>query len=663
MSSQPPHVPQRRPAAPVAGQGRSAQPPIFGQSGTAGQPPAGAQARPPQQPHPASHAQPHPGTPPAASPTDAAAAQRRNRAAGYVTSCAGNRAIVSTTAGNQNRESADYWTVGQLISIQVSPNRIVGMLQKIEADNPRWSLNEANPITLHVELMGEVRVNPDGPNSFSTGISKFPHMGAVAHRIRQDDLVTIFKPTDRSAVKIGYLSQNPDIPAMVSVEQLVTRHFAVVGTTGTGKSTSVALILSKIVAAKPDQRILVIDPHNEFVSAFGEKAHSIEVGSLDLPFWLLTFEEMVEVVFRGREPVHEELDALRDVIPQAKAIYEQGGRRERGMKRRVPSRIGLDTPIPYRMADLISLLDEQIGALDNAHLRPHLKNLHNRLQALMTDPRFEFLFNSRQVTDSIMTALGDIYRVPMRGKPITVFQLSGIPSEVVDAVVSVLCRLAFDLALASESRIKTLVVCEEAHRYIPADTTAGFAPTRTAIAKIAKEGRKYGVSLAIITQRPNELDPTILSQCNSIFALRLGNEEDQEVMRKAISNASASTINMLSSLADRECIAFGRAVSTAMRLKFVNVPQKAQPRSQHAGDEDGIGQSLSGADLAEAVEALRGNKDRAGEADEGIDAYESPAAPVREPVAAPAPQPRPAPQPAEDDAMAQLRIRLRNRRG
>ncbi|MEO1787969.1 MAG: DUF87 domain-containing protein, partial [Pseudomonadota bacterium] len=503
--------------------------------------------------------------------------QRRNRAAGYVTTCEGNRATISTTAGLQNRESADYWSVGQLISIQVPPNRIVGMVQKIATNTPGWSLNEANAVTLHVELMGEVRVAEGKQNSFSTGITKFPFMGAVAHRIRNEDLVTIFRPMDQSAVKLGHLSQSPEIPAMVSVNQLVSRHFAVVGTTGTGKSTTVSLILSKIVSAKPDQRILVIDPHNEFVNAFGDKAHSIEVGSLDLPFWLLTFEEFTEVVFRGREPIAEELDALRELIPQAKAFFQQSGRRDRGMTRKGASRIGLDAPLPYRMADLISLLDEQIGSLDNAHLRPHYRNLLTRLQALMTDPRFEFLFNSRQISDSIMTALGDIYRVPMRGQPITVFQLSGIPSEVVNAVVSVLCRLAFDLALASDSRIKTLVVCEEAHRYIPADTSTGFAPTRAAIARIAKEGRKYGVSLAIITQRPNELDPTILSQCNSIFALRLGNEDDQEVMRKAISNASASAIGMLSSLADRECIAFGRAVSTAMRLKVLTVAQTAMP--------------------------------------------------------------------------------------
>ena len=596
--------------------------------------------------------------------------QRRNRAAGYVTTCEGNRATISTTAGLQNRESADYWSVGQLISIQVPPNRIVGMVQKIATNTPGWSLNEANAVTLHVELMGEVRVAEGKQNSFSTGITKFPFMGAVAHRIRNEDLVTIFRPMDQSAVKLGHLSQSPEIPAMVSVNQLVSRHFAVVGTTGTGKSTTVSLILSKIVSAKPDQRILVIDPHNEFVNAFGDKAHSIEVGSLDLPFWLLTFEEFTEVVFRGREPIAEELDALRELIPQAKAFFQQSGRRDRGMTRKGASRIGLDAPLPYRMADLISLLDEQIGSLDNAHLRPHYRNLLTRLQALMTDPRFEFLFNSRQISDSIMTALGDIYRVPMRGQPITVFQLSGIPSEVVNAVVSVLCRLAFDLALASDSRIKTLVVCEEAHRYIPADTSTGFAPTRAAIARIAKEGRKYGVSLAIITQRPNELDPTILSQCNSIFALRLGNEDDQEVMRKAISNASASAIGMLSSLADRECIAFGRAVSTAMRLKVLTVAQTAMPRSEHVGDVDGAGRSLSSADLAEVVEILRGNKDRQDGDEEGVDIYEPATVPVASvpPAAPPAvraaePVKRAQAPSQENEQMAELRSKLRKRLG
>ena len=202
--------------------------------------------------------------------------------------------------------------------------------------------------------------------------------------------------------------------------------------------------------------------------------------------------------------------------------------------------------------------------------------------------------------------LSNIYRVPIAGKPITVFQMSGIPSEVVNSVASVLCRLAFDLALASNSKVKTLVVCEEAHRYIPTDSGTAFAPTRDAIARIAKEGRKYGVSLAIITQRPNELDPTILSQCNTVFSLRLGNDEDQNVMRKAISNGSRSTLAFLSSLADRECIAFGSAVSTPMRMRFRNLAVSARPSSQNVSDGDDV-MAQDNASLSDIVTALRGD--------------------------------------------------------
>ncbi|MEL7113164.1 MAG: ATP-binding protein [Pseudomonadota bacterium] len=264
-----------------------------------------------------------------------------------------------------------------------------------------------------------------------------------------------------------------------------------------------------------------------------------------------------------------------------------------------------DTPVPYRFADLLQLIEEEIGSLDGALRRLTLRHLKARLEAVVNDPRFAFMFGSHDATDRIEDVLGNIYRVPMDNKPITVFQMSGIPSEVVNSIASVLCRLAFDIALASNSKVKTLVVCEEAHRYIPADATSAFAPTREAIARIAKEGRKYGVSLAIITQRPNELDPTILSQCNTIFSLRLGNDEDQDVMRKAIASGSRSTVAFLSSLADRECIAFGSAVSTPMRMRFRTLAASARPSSQHADDGNNI-QAAARTNLSDIVRGLRG---------------------------------------------------------
>jgi DNA helicase HerA-like ATPase len=161
-----------------------------------------------------------------------------------------------------------------------------------------------------------------------------------------------------------------------------------------------------------------------------------------------------------------------------------------------------------------------------------------------------------------------IFRLPKAGAPVTIMQLAGLPNEVVNSLVSVLARLAFEIALWSEGSYEIAVVCEEAHRYVPTDQSQAFGPTRQAIGRIAKEGRKYGVSLGIVTQRPAELDATVLSQCSTLFAMRLANEHDKAIIRSALGVSSASTIAFLSSLADREAIAFGEAIATPMRMKF-----------------------------------------------------------------------------------------------
>ncbi|MHA7901065.1 MAG: ATP-binding protein [Henriciella sp.] len=528
----------------------------------------------------------------------------RNRAEGIVIECNGTEARIATTAGKTDAAD-DYWAVGQLISIQVGKHRVVGLLYKVENEESDWAPDGKNAITLYVELSGEVRPDDHRGFVFSGGITQYPYIGAVAHKIRKQDLVTIYKSSDASAITIGNLSQAPDIPAVVSVDSLLSRHFAVVGTTGTGKSTAVTLILHLIAKHKLNQRILILDPHNEYTSAFGMKANTITAETLDLPFWLLNLEEFQQVVFRGREGSQEEIDALREFIPKAKTLYKYGAQNTVRRKANGGSSFTADTPVPYRFADLLKLMDEEIGSLDGAIRRLTLRHLKARLEAVVNDPRFAFMFGSHDATDRIEDVLGNIYRVPLDNKPITVFQMSGIPSEVVNSVASVLCRLAFDIALASNSKVKTLVVCEEAHRYIPSDATSAFAPTREAIARIAKEGRKYGVSLAIITQRPNELDPTILSQCNTIFSLRLGNDEDQNVMRKAIASGSRSTLAFLSSLADRECIAFGSAVSTPMRMRFRNLAASARPSSQHVDDGSGVA-AAARTSLSEIVCGLRG---------------------------------------------------------
>jgi len=346
-----------------------------------------------------------------------------------------------------------------------------------------------------------------------------------------------------------------------------------VGTTGVGKSTAVSLIVNRIVDACPDLRVLILDPHNEFAAAFRQKAHLIDTDHLDLPFWLFRLEEFTEVLFRGRETVPEEVDALRELIAEAKRDFKGAPESARLFKRADRSAITSDTPLPYRMADLLALIDERIGQLDRRGEKPFLRSLKVRVLSAINDPRFRFMFSTNTIVDNIVDIISEIFRIPGNGQPITSFQLSGIPSEVVNAVASVLCRMAFEIALWTNGSMRILVLCEEAHRYVPSDPDLGFFPTRQAVARIAKEGRKYGVSLGVITQRPGELDPTILSQCSTVFAMRLANDRDQEIIRSAISNSSSSTTSFLSSIGNGEAIAFGDAVPVPMRMCFDRRPK------------------------------------------------------------------------------------------
>ncbi|WP_245304385.1 ATP-binding protein, partial [Hoeflea olei] len=294
----------------------------------------------------------------------------------------------------------------------------------------------------------------------------------------------------------------------------------------------------------------------------------------------------------------------RDLIPEAKRMFK--GSTDTALIRRGPEKSSLtsDTPVPYRIADLMALIDERIGKLEGRADKPHLRSLKVRIQAAINDPRYEFMFSSNTIHDTILQTISHIFRIPGDGKPVTTFQLSGIPSEVVNSVASILCRMAFEIALWSAGGVRILVVCEEAHRYVPADPELGFFPTRQAISRIAKEGRKYGVSLGMITQRPGELDPTILSQCSTVFAMRLSNDHDQEIIRSAIPDSSASTMSFLSSIGNGEAIAFGEAVPVPMRMMFERVSDDVLPRA-NAGLQPVRRGDPGGVDLRKIVMRMR----------------------------------------------------------
>lgn len=501
--------------------------------------------------------------------------QNRNRAMGYVISCSGSQVVIRAVADHVTEDENTQWAIGRLISINLGKSRIVGLIYQLDSADQSWHADGENNIVVRAELQGEVIDGNDPANPvFRRGISSYPHVGAITHRIRVNDLKAIYRNKNSESAVIGTLSQDASVLATISVEEMISKHFAILGSTGSGKSSASSLVLHKIQEAMPELRILILDPHNEYSRGFRDTAETLDINSFELPHWLFQLEEFCEVLFRGSPVSPEERDAMRDLIPAAKLLYLQ---HQEGVSIRKTARMAnvtADSPVPYRISDLTAVIDEQIGQLESPIDRSVLKSLKGRIDSLSNDPRFRFMFSTLMVTDNAAETLGKIFRIPANGKPVCVLHMADIPSEVVSSLVSVICRLAFDLTLSSNGRLKVLIVCEEAHRYIPEDKSLGFAPTRQAIARIAKEGRKYGIYLCIITQRPGELDPTILSQCSTVFALRLSNEADQDIVRGAIPSSSASTISFLSSIGNREAIAFGEGISTPMRLRFSQLPDE-----------------------------------------------------------------------------------------
>ncbi len=516
--------------------------------------------------------------------------QERERFIGRVVSCDGAFAIIHADATGMGSGAADYWSIGRLISIDVAEKRIVGLVFNVNLVEGDWANDAPNVMRIQAELVGEVSDDDEGRPYFDRGITTYPYLGAQAHKIRKVDLAAVHHPTDDDAVKVGRLSQDAGIAAVVCVEKLLSRHFAVVGTTGVGKSSTVALLMRQVITVKPDLRILMFDPHNEYSNAFADCSVTIDSTTLDLPFWLFQHEEFAEVVFRGRPRVEEEVGALGDLIAIAKSNYAAKRAQSSGIVKRVletNSGITADTPIPYRMSDLFALIEEEIGQLEGRYDRVKLRSLKNRLDALVNDPRYRFMFAARTIEDNLFDVVSQVFRFPHENRPITILQLAGMPTEVVNSVVSVLCRIGFDLALWGDGACEVLMLCEEAHRYVPGNVEHGFAPTRQAISRIAKEGRKFGAYLGVVTQRPGELDATILSQCSTVFAMRLANDRDQEIIRSAIADSSVGTISFLSSIGNREAIAFGEAIMTPMRIKFSDLPHEHIPRAplfEHAAN-------------------------------------------------------------------------------
>ncbi|HYD15352.1 MAG TPA: DUF87 domain-containing protein [Hyphomicrobium sp.] len=527
------------------------------------------------------------------------------RSIGRIASVTGSRAILllDVTHENDPRSRADRPEMGTLLAIDTGHATVLATVAALSVPVPAHGTEQEIRIA-ELGLVGELTKNADGkPVRFNRGTTTYPTLGDRVRFATKYELQLTYTGADTDTVRIGSIRQDSSIPAMIKVDDLLGKHFAILGTTGTGKSCSTALILRAILEKSPNAHIVLLDPHNEYATAFGERAEVISPRTLQLPLWLLNFEEAVEVLV-GDVERKPEIEILQDLIPLAKARYSAGRAQEPQKLRKTgldSSRFTVDTPVPYRISDLINLIDERMGKLENRKDLAPYRQLKTRIETFSQDGRYAFMFGSVTVYDGMAQVLSRVFRVPVNGKPITILELTGLPPEVVNVVVSVLCRMAFDFALWGEGKIPVTVVCEEAHRYVPLNPQMGFEPCKRAIAKIAKEGRKYGASLCIVTQRPAEIDPTILSQCNTVFALRMSNDRDQAIVAAAVADTGTGLIEFLPALGAREAIAFGDGVPIPVRIRFDDMPAHALPRSTTAKFSEKWQESLGDEHFLDAV--------------------------------------------------------------
>ncbi len=507
---------------------------------------------------------------------------------------------LSTTAGLADGSRA---TVGKFLGVLSGATTIIGMITEISESN---GANPAYRSTARIDLMGEIKPGANGLPQFQRGVTEYPVIGEPASLMSDRDLRLIYVGNSTAQTEIGHLQQDPSIGAHISIDSLVGKHFAVLGTTGVGKSSGVAIILQRILEARPNLRIFLIDPHNEYARCFGDRAQVLTPRNLRLPFWLFNFEETIDAFFGGRPGVDEEIEILAEVIPLAKAAYGQYRNTSQSAlaKKKDPKSTGFspDTPVPYRIEDLITLIDERMGKLENRSSRMIYHKLIQRIQTFRNHPRYGFMFENATVGgDTMAEVVSGLFRLPPNGKPMTIMQLAGFPAEVVDSVVSVVSRMAFDFGLWSDGAMPMLFVCEEAHRYAPADKNIGFGPTRRALSRIAKEGRKYGVFLGLVTQRPAEIDPNIISQCSTLFVMRLSNDRDQALIRSAVSDAAANLLSFIPSLGTAEVFAFGAGVPLPTRMRFKELPASLRPHSEAGGNTQSSVGATADRDLVASV--------------------------------------------------------------
>ncbi len=431
-------------------------------------------------------------------------------------------------------------------------------------------------ITANIDFLGEGQEEKltGRIHGFRRGVTRYPVPGALVYPATTQDLKQIYASDGRANITIGTVYPTKDIRAGMYIDAMLGKHFALLGSTGTGKSTSAALILHRICEAAPQGHIVMIDPHGEYSAAFRQTGHILDVSNLQMPYWLMNFEEHCEVLLTS-DGNERQVDS--DIL--AKCLLHA---RSKNRLAETMGKITADSPIPYLLSDLATKLQDEMGKLDKATSSAPYMRIKGKLDELKADPRYQFMFSGMLVGDTMADFIAKVFRMPGDGKPISIIDVSGVPSDITSTVVAVLSRLVFDFAIwgREEKTRPILLVCEEAHRYVPNEKNSDGSSVASILGRIAKEGRKYGISLGLITQRPSDLAEGVLSQCGTILSMRLNNDRDQAFVKAAMPEGARGFLDSIPALRNREVIICGEGVAIPIRVSFDNLEESKRPASE-----------------------------------------------------------------------------------
>jgi DNA helicase HerA-like ATPase len=462
---------------------------------------------------------------------------------------------------------------------------------------------------------------------FERGVGQYPTVGDEVHIVTNDDLQVIYgwARSRKGTVPVGTIAAASGISADLNVAGLVSRHCAVVGSTGAGKSNLVSVLLNSIASEEfPSARVIVIDPHGEYSSALGDKAHVFrlrpneEAGEkpLRVPFWALPFDELQLMTLGGLQPNHEA--AVREQVLDLKTSSAAL------LKTQPPEEtLTADIPVPFSIKRLWYELDqverktfrttganqkeeeaypaERTGSADTLtpdrypiaspynqapYKNQRKRNIERQLDLMRTrlrDGRFAFLFRpgggyEPALDGRITSDLDSLVRDWVgHERQVTVFDVSGLPAEILSTIVGTMLRVVYDMLFWAQElpvggrQQPLLIVIDEAHRFLP---EGGDTPAHRTLSTIAKEGRKYGVGLILVTQRPSEIDSAVLSQCGSMIALRTTNTADRSKILAALPDDLGGLADLLPSLRTGEGLFLGEAMAIPSRVRVHKAKKK-----------------------------------------------------------------------------------------